>query len=677
MAPGYPSVSIPTIQKTTRKHSDRSSKASSVPDHKGSTYVSSSGSHTSSSANCPHYEEPGVPISGGKLTGVIQTIRERIRSPQQGRHRNHQGESLLTGSSPKSDRHGESSAGGKARKSMGGARRSDQKRNSHSTKSPERFSEKAPDTRKQQSNPIESSMAKTDAKGLAAQPEQHTHQGSPSAHSKEGQGSFVVIDDRAIVEEPETYYHHDQGQKDQQQLDPDQSIRTSNEVENITRKYYKYKRRAGELDEEVATLKSENGTLRDLLSKDAASKNLMGGMGAGKCHLQDSDIYQQWKQLAWWIRQCVHVANDASKQKNAEGATNRSRQVGDHKEKSSPKKRSSRSKSKSRRETAERESHGGSTDALIIITPYYEEFLDTDKQRMALAEAAIWKTLLEKDIFTTSSSISRMEWAGRYAHSIRPMLADCFEHRRTSREFHSWRCHTATFLASLTSRDDVLGEVNPVVELLKSRLKLIFDIESAVLNHELKNIVLNAFKLDKQLCQQQALWFCEDPSKDAWASPSQAESGDELSAAVKSRSREVWFEDRLMTVTDARKEKLGKSAAVTLIICPALMKAGNSYGEDYDVPQVQARCEVVISRNAPKLATSAPRSAPAPMSKPMPVSSSKAMLPSSAAPTSGIQSRSAPGQHGMMETTPGMMKVSPRVEFDMSDNSSRDSDYEE
>lgn len=184
-------------------------------------------------------------------------------------------------------------------------------------------------------------------------------------------------------------------------------------------------------------------------------------------------------------------------------------------------------------------------------------------------------------------------------------VADCFEHRRTSREFHSWRCHTATFLASLTSGDDLLVEVIPVVELLKSRLKLIFDIESAVLNHELKNIVLNAFKLDKQLCQQQALWFCKNPSKDAWARPSQAESGGD---AVKPRSREVWFEDRLMTVvTDAKKEKLGKTAAVTLIICPALIKAGNSYGEDYDMFQVQAKCEVVISRNAPKLATSAPR----------------------------------------------------------------------
>lgn len=266
-------------------------------------------------------------------------------------------------------------------------------------------------------------------------------------------------------------------------------------------------------------------------------------------------------------------------------------------------------------------------------------------------------------------------------------MADCFEHRRISREFHSWRCHTATFLASLTSGDDLLVEAAPVVELLKSRLKLIFDIESAVLNHELMNIVLNAFKLDKQLCQQQALWFCEDPSNDAWASPSQAESGDELAkaAAVKSRSREVWFEDRLMTVvTDAaKKEKLGKSSAVpvTLIICPALIKAGNSYGEDYNVTQIQAKCEVVVSRNAPKLATSAPppprsTTSAAPMSRATP----KAALPmSSAVPTSGIQSRSASGQYGTVDITPGMMKATgtARVGFDVSEDSSQDSDYEE
>lgn len=447
-------VAIPATQKITRIHSDRSGKASSFPDHKGSTHVSSSGSHPSSPSNYPYYDTTGVPIGGGRSTGGWRSIRQSIFPPQQRRQRQHQVESTSTGSSPKSEaRHRESSAGGKAHRSTGAVRRSDQKRNSHSTKSPERSSEKAPDTKKQQPNPLESSIAKTDAKDprqptLAAQPEQHNHQGSPLAHSKEGQGSPVFVDDRAIVQEPESYYRskdQGQGQKDQQQLNPDQSVRTSSEVEYITEKYYKHKQKAAELEQEVATLEDENDTLRDLLSKEAASKNLMNGMGAGKCHLQDSDIYQQWKQLAWWVRQCVHVANDASKQRGAEGATNRSRQVDDHKEKPSPKKRPSRSKSKSRRETAGKESHSGNMEALITITPYYDAFLDTDKQRIALAEAAIWKTLLEKGIFTTSSTISRMEWAGRYAHSIRPMR------KSFTTMPHVWRrtgCNGGSVLAS-------------------------------------------------------------------------------------------------------------------------------------------------------------------------------------------------------------------------------------
>ncbi|KAL0473365.1 hypothetical protein QR685DRAFT_516613 [Neurospora intermedia] len=677
----HPAVSaIPATQKTTRKHLDRSGKASSFPEHKGTTQVSSSGSHPRSPSNYPYNEMTVTSVVETRSTGAFISFFQDIFSPQPPRQRQHQVESTSAGSSTKNEaRHRESSSGEKTHRSMGSTRRPDKKRNSRSTKSPDRSTEKAPDTKKFQSNSFEPSLGKKDAKELqqptpAAQPERFNNLGSSFAHTEDGQRSSVFIDNRAIVQEPERYYRpktRDKGQKDQQQIDPNQLVRTSREREDITTKYYRQKQKSAELEQEVANLEDENDTLRDLLSKEAASKNLMSGTGTGKCHLQDSDIYQQWRQLAWWIRQCVHVANNASKQNYTEGTTDRSRQVDDHKEKSSPKKRSSRSKSKSRRETAENESHSGNMEALIAITPYYDAFLDTDKKRIVLAEAAIWKTLLEKGIFTTRSTISRMEWAGRYAHSVRPMLADCFERCRTSREFHSWRCHTATFLASLTSADDLLVQANPVVEILKSKFKLIFDIESAVVNHDLKNIVLNAFKLDKQLCQQQALWYCDDPSEDAWASPTSCESGDELSsAALKLRSREVWFEDRLMVVTDAKKKKLGKSATVTLIICPALIKAGNSYGEDYDVRQVQAKCEVVISRNAPKLATSAPRS------RPTSPSSSKVTLSPSAAPTSETQSRSKswPARDNGYNHE---QNASTRDEFDMSGNSSEGSDDRE
>lgn len=421
---------IPATQKTTRKHSDRSGKASSSPEHKGTTQVSSSGSHPSSPSNYPYTETAVASTSEGRSTGALKSFWQDIFSPQPSRQRQHQVEFTSAGSSTKNEaRHRESSSGGKTHRYVGSTRRPDKKRNSRSTKSPERSTEKALDTKKLQSNSFEPSMGKKDAKELrqptpAAQPEHFSTLGSSFTHTEEGQGSSVFINDRAIVQEPEGYYRpktRDKGQKDQQQLDPYQSVRTSREREDITTKYYRQKQKTAELEQEVANLEDENDTLRDLLSKEAASKNLMSGTGTGKCHLQDSDIYQQWRQLAWWIRQCVHVANNASKQNYTEGTTDRSRQVDDHKEKSSPRKRSSRSKSKSRRETAEKESHGGNMEALIAITPYYDAFLDTDKQRVVLAEAAIWKTLLEKGIFTTRSTISRMEWAGRYAHSVRPM----------------------------------------------------------------------------------------------------------------------------------------------------------------------------------------------------------------------------------------------------------------
>lgn len=420
--------SVPAIHKPHRKDSSRSGKDSTYQDQKGVIYAAASSSYSSSPSKHPSHDITSIGTGRGSSRGVLESFMQALsRQPP------HKPESTHNGSSLKKDgRRRESSVGKKAHKVTMSGRRSDQKKGSHSTESPETFSERAPDTRRQQPYPVESSVAKANGKDLrqpttAAQPQQHSHQVNPSVHRKDGQRSSCVIDDKPIFEEPETYYRsNDQGQgrQDQQQFDSDQYIRASaDEVENITRKYYKYKQQAAELDEEVSILQNENDTLRDLLSKEAASKNLMGGMGAGKCHLQDSDIYQQWKQLGWWIRQCVHVASDASKQKYAAdgGATPRShREVDDHKEKL--KKRSSRSKSKSRRDMTERESHGGGhMDALITVTPYYEAFLDTDKQRSALAEAAIWKTLLEKGIFTTSSNISRMEWAGRYAHSIRPM----------------------------------------------------------------------------------------------------------------------------------------------------------------------------------------------------------------------------------------------------------------
>jgi hypothetical protein len=300
--------------------------------------------------------------------------------------------------------------------------------------------------------------------------------------------------------------------------------------------------------------------LKDILAeharpRDSTGAGALGGVGVN--FLPDQEISQRWNQLDWKIRQCVdkYAAPPRSLLKSS--------------------------------------SQEDLFSGLRQLTPSYSVYLRDKGMCRRLAEAAIW-SVLARDVFAKSHQTSWMFWAGKFSGTLRsigefgvfslcswgrladksdPIIGD--DHFKAGKDdgaFHQWRVHTAAYLSAYADQNAERAHAETLVSKMEDMLKY-------VLMHggrehprvRLREIVIAAIQLDAELSQQRAWWYCHYPNTD------------------QQNRYEIPFDPAAMKVPS----HLEDAPNVAFMISPALVKAGDSRGENYSSCVVIQRSEVV------------------------------------------------------------------------------------
>ncbi|KAK4199948.1 hypothetical protein QBC40DRAFT_327739, partial [Triangularia verruculosa] len=136
----------------------------------------------------------------------------------------------------------------------------------------------------------------------------------------------------------------------------------------------------------------------------------------------------------------------------------------------------------------------------------------------------------------------------------------------------SWKQHTPQLLVPLAPSS---GEIEFAVEKLHQELEnflkpLTFTDEG----RELRRIFTDAVSFQADLALQTAWWYCDQPGLDRGSPPFG-----------------TTFND--VTMTAQMKDTNFAAGSVTLTISPALIKRGNSHGDDFSSERVVCQSEVL------------------------------------------------------------------------------------
>ncbi|KAK3954144.1 hypothetical protein QBC32DRAFT_97342 [Pseudoneurospora amorphoporcata] len=455
--------------------------------------------------------------------------------------------------------------------------------------------------------------------------------------------------------------HHPQ-QQPQQHQQPQQDQRPSNsrrqsqlnqapvyqELENrnilLESELISERQRSANLQNENSNLQSQNtdfqnqiDDLRDLLDELNQRQELANhGFGAAAGNfLQGSEVRQRWKTLGWKIRQFIHAVSSGTEigdhhggvedyegsadggggggADDGNGGSSRWGQLSSEQAVLGRQQQQKQSRQGPGVQSSSKTPTTNANDILRSITPHYRTLLAMKDGRQLLAEAAIW-SLLVTEVFGTKETASWMHWAGTLSGNFRVMVAEGFQrgHHRNSKEFHRWRCHTASFLATLPSEGDVRAHAELVVQSLEHTLWYTLTGgggggggggttgtgnkskasrgggssggKAGNLNNlrsGLLEIVLSAIQFDKELCQQQAFWYCQYPT----------------STTGRDKNGTTRFDPQQMETLNGDSKSVGSGAVVTLMVSPMLVKAGDSYGKGYGVSETIEKSVVhVVSK---------------------------------------------------------------------------------
>ncbi|KAK1779257.1 hypothetical protein QBC45DRAFT_412089 [Copromyces sp. CBS 386.78] len=394
------------------------------------------------------------------------------------------------------------------------------------------------------------------------------------------------------------------------------------------------RQRSANLQNENSNLQNQIDDLRDLLdelNQPQESANHGSGAAAGN-FLQGSEVRQRWKTLGWKIRQFIHAVSSGTEigdhhggvedyegsadgggggggADDGNGGSSRWGQLSSEQAVLGRQQQQKQSRQGPGVQSSSKTPTTNANDILRSITPHYRTLLAMKDGRQLLAEAAIW-SLLVKEVFGTRETASWMHWAGTLSGHLRVMVAEGFQrgNHQNSKEFHRWRCHTASFLATLPSEGDVRAHAELVVQRLEHTLWYTLTGGGGSgptgtgnkskafrggggsrgkvgnlnnLRSGLVEIVLSAIQFDKDLCQQQAFWYCQYPT----------------STTGRDKNGTTRFDPQQMEALNGDSKSVGSGAVVTLMVSPMLVKAGDSYGKGYDVSETMEKSVVhVVSK---------------------------------------------------------------------------------
>ncbi|KAF7523137.1 hypothetical protein G7054_g11867 [Neopestalotiopsis clavispora] len=227
------------------------------------------------------------------------------------------------------------------------------------------------------------------------------------------------------------------------------------------------------------------------------------------------------------------------------------------------------------------ESHDrGKLAALKKITPTYTVFLRTSNDCIDMVQAVIWEKL-SGYIFASRNCSSWVYWSGNLNDKLKPTIDSVSRGHWEDTNFHLWRSQTAALISSYALDEEVKVQANSIVGELEKDIKYLLKGWESGLRNDLSGLVIDALKLDIDLSQQKAWWFCEYPG------------------APDRRTRyDIEFQSATMKAANDNFDERTATHA-TLMISPALMKAGNSNGGNYNM--VQLAVESSVHRGKPRM----------------------------------------------------------------------------
>jgi hypothetical protein len=155
-----------------------------------------------------------------------------------------------------------------------------------------------------------------------------------------------------------------------------------------------------------------------------------------------------------------------------------------------------------------------------------------------------------------------------------------FNSGQSDKAFHQWRSYTSTLLLSYARENEVVTHAQLILKDIEDKLRYILKNWQSGLKVRLQKIIMDAIRLDADLSQQQAWWYCEYPGVRREPEP---------------QRYDILFMPQSMKAAQNGECSMQATHAI-LMISPALMKAGNSRGEEYDRGQVVAESVVICGR---------------------------------------------------------------------------------
>ncbi|KAK8042507.1 hypothetical protein PG994_012990 [Apiospora phragmitis] len=213
------------------------------------------------------------------------------------------------------------------------------------------------------------------------------------------------------------------------------------------------------------------------------------------------------------------------------------------------------------------------TGFLRRIAPQPNMFLHFKEGRRDLVQAVIWDYLATY-VFASLGPIAKHSCYLEAESGVDRGVAGSRPYGDA--HFHPWRSQSAALLSSYANLDYVKANARTLVARIQADIKLLLKTWDPRLGQQLLNLVLEAIQLDSDLTQQRASWFCEYP-------------GD--------RRYELEFNDFAMKPANNNFEQ--GATRVTLMVAPALMKAGNSAGGHYDTEQLMVESSVYLGSPYP------------------------------------------------------------------------------
>jgi hypothetical protein len=245
---------------------------------------------------------------------------------------------------------------------------------------------------------------------------------------------------------------------------------------------------------------------------------------------------------------------------------------------------------------------GALKDDLRVLTAYPKNYMDSNDHRPLLIQAFVWNFLVE-NVFGGPTAHSGTCWAGKAEEDFKNMVAHLIPsksksishdldfddlcltetHKTTDAElraFHDWRASTAGLLQMRSKETNVNGRIDALIILLEKKLQRYLGGPVESFQKGVRDIIERAVQLDAEFSKQRAHYYVA-----SWT------------VAFYSKPYDQWvdshciFDGASMTNVEGKVDR-HRPCRISLVIRPVLFKAGNTFGNSYDVHEVLVKALV-------------------------------------------------------------------------------------